>query len=123
MLGCVPEPAAPAVTGSARERILETAYELFSRHGIRAVGVDTIIATSGVAKMSLYRHFSSKDELVLEFLQERERRWTEQWLRAQVEARAEDGAWPAAGHLRCLRRVVPAGGLRGLLVHQRAPRV
>ena len=86
------ETAVPAVTGSARERILETAYDLFSRHGIRAVGVDTIIATSGVAKMSLYRHFASKDELVLEFLQERERRWTEQWLRAEVEARAEDGA-------------------------------
>ena len=81
-----------AVVGPARERILDTAYDLFSRRGIRAVGVDTIIATSGVAKMSLYRHFASKDELVLEFLRERERRWTEQWLRAQAEARAEDGA-------------------------------
>ncbi len=89
---CVSDSGGAAVAGSARERILETAYDLFSRHGIRAVGVDTIIATSGVAKMSLYRHFASKDELVLEFLQERERRWTEQWLRAQAEARAEDGA-------------------------------
>jgi AcrR family transcriptional regulator len=77
---------------SARERILDTAYDLFSRHGIRAVGVDRIIATSGVAKMSLYRHFHSKDTLVLAFLQEREKRWTMEWLHAEATCRAEDGA-------------------------------
>jgi AcrR family transcriptional regulator len=77
---------------SARERILDTAYDLFSRHGIRAVGVDRIIATSGVAKMSLYRHFHSKDALVLAFLQEREKRWTMDWLHSDVSLRAEDGA-------------------------------
>jgi AcrR family transcriptional regulator len=77
---------------SARERILDTAYDLFSRHGIRAVGIDRIIATSGVAKMSLYRHFRSKDTLVLAFLQEREKRWTLEWLHAEVTSRAEDGA-------------------------------
>ena len=71
----------------ARDRIVDTAYDLFSRHGIRAVGVDRIVAESGVAKMSLYRHFRSKDELVLTFLQERERRWTKEWLRAEVEER------------------------------------
>ena len=72
----------------ARDRILDTAYDLFSRHGIRAVGVDRIVAESGVAKMSLYRHFPSKDILVLTFLQEREKRWTNEWLRSEVEARA-----------------------------------
>jgi AcrR family transcriptional regulator len=77
---------------SARARILDTAYDLFSRHGIRAVGVDRIIATSGVAKMSLYRHFSSKDALVLAFLQEREKRWTMDWLHAEASKRADDGA-------------------------------
>jgi AcrR family transcriptional regulator len=77
---------------TARERILDTAYDLFSRHGVRAVGVDRIIATSGVAKMSLYRHFKSKDALVLAFLQERERRWTLEWLHSEVTARADDGA-------------------------------
>jgi AcrR family transcriptional regulator len=76
---------------SARERILDTAYDLFSRNGIRAVGVDRIIATSGVAKMSLYRHFHSKDALVLAFLQEREQRWTMDWLHAEVTSRAADG--------------------------------
>src|SRR5437868_14912941 len=53
---------------SARDRILETAAELFYREGIRAVGIDTIIARSGVAKMSLYRNFASKDDLVVAFL-------------------------------------------------------
>jgi AcrR family transcriptional regulator len=77
---------------SARERILDTAYDLFSRHGIRAVGVDRIIATSGVAKMSLYRHFHSKEALVLAFLQEREKRWTMEWLHAEASKRADDGA-------------------------------
>jgi AcrR family transcriptional regulator len=76
----------------ARDRIVDTAYDLFSQHGIRAVGVDRIVAESGVAKMSLYRHFGSKDELVLTFLQERERRWTNEWLRAEAERR---GATPA----------------------------
>jgi AcrR family transcriptional regulator len=76
---------------SARERILDTAYDLFSRHGIRAVGVDRIIATSGVAKMSLYRHFHSKDALVLAFLQEREKRWTMEWLHTEASRRADDG--------------------------------
>jgi AcrR family transcriptional regulator len=76
--------------GTAREKILETAYELFSRRGTRAVGVDTIIAESGVAKMTLYRNFASKDELILEFLRRRDERWTRAWLQAEVARRAED---------------------------------
>jgi AcrR family transcriptional regulator len=76
----------------ARDRIVGTAYDLFSHHGIRAVGVDRIVAESGVAKMSLYRHFRSKDELVLAFLQERERRWTNEWLRAEAERRGATAA-------------------------------
>lgn len=79
-------------TKDARERILDTAYELFSRNGIRAVGVDRVIAESGVAKMTLYRNFASKDELVLEFLRRREERWTKEWLQAEVERRADDPA-------------------------------
>ena len=84
-------PGYPRTVG-ARDRIVDTAYDLFSRHGIRAVGVDRIVAESGVAKMSLYRHFDSKDDLVLAFLQERERRWTNEWLRAEVEQRGATGA-------------------------------
>jgi AcrR family transcriptional regulator len=73
---------------SARERILETAYELFSRNGIRAVGIDRIIADAGIAKATLYRHFASKEQLVLAFLDLRERRWTHEWLEAESERRA-----------------------------------
>ncbi len=51
-----------------RERILAVAAELFYRHGIRAVGVDAIAAAAGTNKMTLYRHFTSKDELVAEYL-------------------------------------------------------
>ncbi len=70
---------------SARERIERTAYELFSRHGIRAVGVDTIAARAGVAKMTLYKNYPSKDELVLAFLRNRERLWTSDWLQREVD--------------------------------------
>src|SRR6266849_2001674 len=74
---------------SARERIDPTAYALFSRHGIRAVGVDTISARSGVAKMTLYRHYPSKDDLALAFLRRREELWTRSWLQQEVERRAQ----------------------------------
>jgi AcrR family transcriptional regulator len=76
----------------ARDQILDTAYDLFSQHGVRAVGVDRIVAESGVAKMSLYRHFPSKDALVLSFLQEREERWTNDWLTAEVKRRTASPA-------------------------------
>jgi len=77
---------------TARERILDTAYELFSRHGTRAVGVDRIIAECGVAKMTLYRNFASKDELILAFLERRDERWTRAWLQGEAERRAETPA-------------------------------
>lgn len=84
----IPAPTPPG----ARERILNAAYELFSQHGIRAVGIDTIIAKSGVAKMSLYKHFRSKEELVLVYLKMREALWTRQWLEAEI---METGTTPA----------------------------
>ena len=68
---------------------MSTAYTLFCRHGIRAVGVDTIIERSGVAKMTVYRHFRSKDALVLAVLDRREQLWTRGWLEADVRRRAE----------------------------------
>jgi AcrR family transcriptional regulator len=61
---------------SARERILTAAYELFSRRGIRAVGTDEVIERAGVARATLYRHFATKDDLVLAVLQRREEVWT-----------------------------------------------
>jgi AcrR family transcriptional regulator len=77
---------------AGRERILETAYELFARHGTRSVGVDRIVAEAGTAKMTLYRNFASKDELVLAFLERRGELWTRGWLQTEVERRAAEPA-------------------------------
>ena len=71
----------------ARDRILAAAYELFSHRGIRDVGVDEVIERAGVAKASLYRHFPSKDDLVVAFLDLRERRWTVGWVEAEARRR------------------------------------
>ena len=78
------------VRRSAREQILDTAYELFSQRGIRAVGVDEVIARSGVAKATLYKHFRSKNELALAFLQRREQRWTRDLLEGGSAKLASD---------------------------------
>jgi AcrR family transcriptional regulator len=72
----------------ARERIDHAAYELFSRHGVRAVGVDAVVARSGVAKKTLYFHYPSKEKLALAFLQRREELWTRAWLQEGVNRRA-----------------------------------
>jgi AcrR family transcriptional regulator len=63
----------------AREKILQTASDLFYREGVRAVGVDTIVEKSGVAKTSLYRWFPSKDALVAAFLEDQDRRFWQWW--------------------------------------------
>src|SRR5438132_251555 len=80
-----------------RARILAAAGELFYREGIRAVGVDAIAEAAGTNKMTLYRHFSSKDELVAEYL----RQWAKEadacWDRLQErhpgDELAQLGAW------------------------------
>lgn len=66
----------------AADRILATASDLFFLHGIRAVGVDTIAAESGVTKMTLYKHFGSKDGLVAAYLRSRDELWRGRWKRA-----------------------------------------
>jgi AcrR family transcriptional regulator len=60
---------------SARERILLTAHALFYRDGIRATGIDRVIAESGVTKVTFYRHFPSKNDLIQAFLEYRHQRW------------------------------------------------
>ena len=81
----------PAETGvSARERILDASYELFSQRGIRAVGVNEVIERAGVATATLYRHFPSKEKLVLAFLDLREQRWTKDLIEAGAMRRGSN---------------------------------
>ena len=79
--------AAASTPPAARDRILASAYELFAHRGIRAVGIDEVIRRAEVAKATLYRHFASKDELVLAFLQQREQLWTKEWVEAEARRR------------------------------------
>ncbi len=79
----------------ARDRILVTAHDLFYRDGIRATGVDRIIAESGVAKLTFYRHFPAKDELIKAFLNYRHERWMA-WF---VDALGRHGAVAGGGLL------------------------
>lgn len=72
-----------------RERILDAAYALFTRHGVRGVGVEAVIREAGVARMTLFRNFPSKAELIRAFLERREEIWT-RWLVSEVERRASD---------------------------------
>ena len=74
---------------TGRERVSRAAYELFSRDGLRAVGVDAVIARAGTAKMTLYRNFPSKDDLIIDFLRRREQLWTREWLEAESRRRGE----------------------------------
>jgi len=82
---------------SPRERILSVASELFYRHGIRAIGVERIAEAAETNKVTLYRHFSSKDELVAEYLrrlaQEAKSSWDRLEARHPADAPAQLRAW------------------------------
>jgi AcrR family transcriptional regulator len=78
---------AAGVALPARQRILDTAYDLFARRGIRDVGIDEVVAQARVAKATLYRHFRTKDELVIAFLQQREQLWTKGFVEAEARRR------------------------------------
>jgi AcrR family transcriptional regulator len=88
-----------------RERLLAVAADLFYRHGIRAVGVEAIAEAAGTNKMTLYRHFASKDELVAEYLRQSARQAAACWDRFAAahpgDAFAQLRAWlvEMAGHV------------------------
>jgi AcrR family transcriptional regulator len=81
----MPSPIAPELKDRpANERILLTAHDLFYREGIRATGIDRVIAESGVTKVTFYRHYPSKNELIRAFLAYRHERWMS-WFTAALE--------------------------------------
>lgn len=101
-----------APTETVRDRILATARELFYKEGARSVGVDTVVAQSGVAKTSLYRWFPSKDALIVAVLeQEQNDRWAG-WDRIAQESDPEPRARLRA-HLNGIARYVNSSRFRG----------
>jgi AcrR family transcriptional regulator len=95
-----------------RERILATAAELFYRHGIRAVGVESIAEAAGTNKMTLYRHFASKDELVAEYLRRLAEKATASWDRL-ASAHPGDPRAQLRGWLEEMAAHVESGKERG----------
>ncbi|MDA0306069.1 MAG: TetR/AcrR family transcriptional regulator [Proteobacteria bacterium] len=69
------------MTSSKRDHLVDTALDLFCRHGFHATGIDKILAQSGVAKMTLYKHFKSKDELILATLHRRDEKFRNDLMR------------------------------------------
>src|SRR6476469_8881009 len=101
-----------AAPSAARQRILDTAFRLFYARGLRAVGVDTIIAESGVAKATFYKHFPAKDDLVLAYLDRVDGVWTGQ-LHAAAEAAGPDPADQLVGLFDALSTACRRDGYRG----------
>jgi AcrR family transcriptional regulator len=80
---------APASTG--RERLIHVAIELVYTHGFQAVGVDQVIAAAGVSKTTFYKHFESRDDLLVAAIQTRDQ-WERQWFEATLQKLAPDNA-------------------------------
>jgi len=99
-------------TSEARQRILETADRLFYQDGIRAVGIDRIIAEANVAKMSLYKHFPSKDDLILAVLQHREQGVLE-FFRSAMEWHGKKVKTPLRAFFAALKDFFESPGFRG----------
>ena len=102
----------PPARPTARERILDTAFRLFYARGIRAVGVDLIIAESGVAKATFYKHFPAKDELAVAYLDKVDDLWTAQ-LHAAAQAAGPDPADQLVGLFDALETACRREGYRG----------
>lgn len=109
-----PTPASGTRTpaGQAREKILETAFRLFYAEGLRAAGVDTIIAESGVAKATFYKYFPAKDDLILAYLEKVDTVWTAQ-LKAAAEAAGPEPADQLVGLFDALGTACRRDGYRG----------
>ena len=104
--------AAAERTSAARQRILDTAFRLFYARGIRAVGVDLIIAESGVAKATFYKHFPAKDDLVVAYLDKVDVIWTGQ-LTSAAEAAGPAPADQLVGMFDALASACRREGYRG----------
>ena len=116
------DPVTMVRPSAARERILDTAFTLFYARGIRGVGVDLIIAESGVAKATFYKHFPSKDDLVVAYLDKVDGVWSGQ-LKDAAEAAGADPASQLVGMFDALSNACRRDGLPRLRLHQRRRRI
>jgi AcrR family transcriptional regulator len=99
-------------TSDVRQRILETADQLFYQDGVRGVGIDRIIAEAEVAKMSLYKHFPSKDDLILAVLMHREISVLE-FFRSAMERHGRKAKNPLRAFFAALKDFFESPGFRG----------
>jgi AcrR family transcriptional regulator len=107
-----PATTAPTRPSAARQRILDTAFRLFYAHGIRAVGVDRIIAESGAAKATFYKYFPAKDDLVVAYLDTVDGIWSQQ-LHEAAEAAGTAPADQLVGMFDALGSACRRDGYRG----------
>ena len=99
-------------TDDLRERILQTASELFYREGARAVGVDLVVERAGVAKTSLYRHFRTKDDLIAAFLAREDEQFWQQW-DAVAKRHGSDPQGELDAHMRWIGERIGRENYRG----------
>jgi AcrR family transcriptional regulator len=104
----------PAAKSDVRRRIVETAERLFYSEGVRSVGIDRIIAEAEVAKMSLYKHFSSKDDLILAVLQYREEKFDSMFQR-WMDRHATKGMNRLGAFFAALKDWFESPGFRGCM--------
>lgn len=107
-----PPPAADAAPPDVRQRLLDTAADLFYREGVRAIGIDLIIERAQVAKTSLYRHFRTKDDLVAAFLTREDAEFWGQWDEV-AKRHADDPAAELDALLQWVGQRVARPGYRG----------
>ena len=101
-----------AKKADARARLIETAERLFYAEGIRTVGIDRIIAEAEVAKMTLYNHFASKDDLILAVLQYREEQVNEMFTKS-IERYSSKGMSRLEGFFAALKKWLSSREFRG----------
>ncbi|WP_457323054.1 TetR/AcrR family transcriptional regulator [Roseateles sp. P5_E11] len=97
---------------NVRERLLGVASELFYKNGVRAVGIDLVIEQAGVAKSSLYRHFRTKDDLIVAFLEREDVDFWATWDRVAAE-NASDAKAELEAHMRWIGERLGRANYRG----------
>ena len=97
---------------TTREKILNVAGDLFYRQGFRAVGVDTVVRETNVAKMTLYRYFPSKDDLIVAYLESAHQRFWE-WFDAAISAHTGDPRRQLLAVFEALERLVKSPACHG----------